>query len=76
MHTATAKRHASKAGLELYFDRQWQSWGLIDPDCRAEGIWFSSADLRDLTPAQFSIHYIGAMQDRINPDAGGPIPLA
>lgn len=75
MNIETAKRDAAKAGLELYFDRQWQSWGLIDPAMNVESIWISSADLRDMSRQTFGLHYVAAMQARIHPNAGGPFPI-
>lgn len=55
MDSRTAKRRADEAGLELYYDAQWRTWGLIDPTCMSqeESEWMSSADLREITPAEF-----------------------
>ena len=76
MDKRTAKRDAEKAGLELYFDRQWNAWGLIDKGLRAEeSEWMSPGELADMTRAQFSIR-IATMQERIHPDAGGEFPFA
>jgi hypothetical protein len=67
MDARTAKSDAAKAGLELYYDAQWTSWGLIDPACNVEGLWLSPNQLKDLTRPQFAIHYIAVMHNRINP---------
>lgn len=75
MNIETAKRDAAKAGLDLYYDRQWNSWGLIDPACDVEGLWLSSGELRDVSRFQFGLHYIAVMHARIHPDAGGPFPI-
>lgn len=63
-----AKRLVAKARpkLELYYDRPWQCWGLIDPSCvnQDESIWLSPADLDELTEEQLNIH-IATMHERI-----------
>lgn len=64
MIIAKAKKVAEAAGLELFYDRQWTSWGLIDPDGRVESEWFSSNGLKGLTADQFD-GYITKMHDKI-----------
>lgn len=76
MKIATGKKLAADAGLELYYDRQWQSWGLVDPALNVESLWLSSGQLDSLSDQDFGIHYIAVMQNRINPDAGGDFPIS
>lgn len=66
MDARTAKRRVAAAGLDLYYSREWQSWGIIDPDGLVDGEWFSSADLRDMTEQQLAVQ-IGAVQGRKHP---------
>ncbi len=75
MKPAKAKKTAAAAGLELYYSTEWRSWGLTDPACNVESIWLSPGELREATEPQFGL-YIATMQERINPDAGGPFPIA
>jgi hypothetical protein len=76
MDSRTAKQDATNAGLELYYDPQWKSWGLIDPNMNVEGIWLSPGELRTVTRQQFGLRYIAVMQNRINPDMGGEFPVS
>lgn len=54
MDARTAKKAAEAKGLELYYDTQWRSWGLIDPTCvcQEEGEWMSAGELKGLTRQQ------------------------
>lgn len=61
----TFKQDAIDAGLELYYDTQWQSWGLIDPDCRVEGLWLSPNRLKEMSYEDFRTHYINHMVERV-----------
>jgi hypothetical protein len=65
MQIETAKKMASAAGLELYYDRQWTSWGLIDPAMRVESLWLSPNQLKGLHREDFEAHYITVMCDRV-----------
>lgn len=68
MTPSVAKRHASAAGLELYWDTQWRSWGLILPDglSTSEGsIWLSSGELHGLDRETFAERYIAPMVERL-----------
>jgi hypothetical protein len=64
MDPRTAKKQASAAGLGLYYDAQWASWGLIDPDCGVEGEWFSAGSLRSMDASQLEI-LIRLVADRV-----------
>jgi hypothetical protein len=65
MDARTAKQDARKAGLDLYYSTEWQSWGLIDPACNVEGLWMSPAELRDMERSIFQRAYIATMRERI-----------
>lgn len=73
MDPRTAKRRAAAAGLDLYWSREWQAWGLVDPAGMVDGGWISSRDLRAMTETQFSLA-ICAVHGRQHPDAGGDFP--
>ena len=65
MRPPAAKKLAAAAGLELFYDLQWRSWGLIDPECRCESLWLSPGQLGALHPDEFNQHYVAVMQDRV-----------
>lgn len=65
MDARTAKKQAKDAALELYYDTQWQSWGLVDPQMAVESLWISPAHLRSLDRDTFQQHYIEVMIQRI-----------
>lgn len=65
MDNRTAKQIALKAGLELYYDSQWTSWGLVDPQLRVESLWFSPNRLKALHKDEFIQHYVNVMVNRI-----------
>jgi hypothetical protein len=65
MDARTGKAIAKKVGLELYYDAQWASWGLIDPDLRVESLWLSPNRLKALGVDEFNQHYIAVMVERV-----------
>lgn len=66
MTPKTGKKLAAAANLELYWDVQWQSWGLIDPDGgRVESLWFSAGEIRTISPETFRDRYIAMMVERL-----------
>jgi hypothetical protein len=69
MDARTAKPIAQQAGLELYYDAQWQSWGLISPAMDVESIWLSPGELRSIDRNTFQAHYVDVMVDRIKEHA-------
>lgn len=75
MDIRKAKREAAAAGLELWYCREWQSWGLTSPALDVESEWISPGALKSLTPLEFG-RYISAMHAKIHPDAGGEFPIA
>ncbi len=55
MDARTGKKLAATKGLELYYDTQWQVWGLVDPDYSGpeESAWIAPADLKAMSREQF-----------------------
>ena len=68
------KHAAAESGMELYWSPEWRSWGLVDPEGRVEGEWFSSSDFHELTDFQWNIS-ICAMLEKRHPTAAGDFPL-
>jgi hypothetical protein len=64
MDARTAKSIARKAGLDLYYDTQWTSWGLIAPGHDVQSEWFSPGSMRDMTRPQLDT-LIGLVADRV-----------
>lgn len=74
MNKDKAKREAAAAGLDLYWSSEWRSWGLVDPEGRVDGEWFSSGSLKEMSAHEFNIS-IGVMHEKIHPGVAGEIPI-
>lgn len=64
MDSRAAKKQVAAVGLEIFYDTQWRSWGLIDPDSRVESLWFSPARFREMTPTGLDMN-IKTIKERI-----------
>jgi hypothetical protein len=64
MDARTAKARVARAGLELYYDYQWTSWGLIAPGTDVQSEWFSPGSLREMTAEQLDV-LISLVQARV-----------
>ncbi len=64
MDARTAKNQVAAADLELFYDYQWKSWGIIAPGKDVESEWFSPGTLRDMNRAELD-NLIGLVTDRV-----------
>ena len=65
MTPATAKRMASEAGLEFWYDRNERHWVIQDRDLMIDATYVAPGPLRNLTADQFADRYLAPQREAL-----------